>query len=320
MPSTPTLVRLGLALFVLAWIFGPYSLRAAIPIWLPFLVALGLELNFFVGGLRASPPSSGDRGPQEADRDRYGYGDEAEELLLVREGGEEVWVPYSGETGEELDELIAEAREAPEEEPPPPAEARRPFRGLALGLAVIAALALVFWFAETRTGWNGLDRDVRTEAEARFSAEASRLAEKRVEIRCDEAGEFVGAVQHADGVAVVAGDRAYLTPDRCFDLYRLEFKGEIRDNRTARALGVLAHETWHLRGVSDEGITECYALQSGVDLGRRFGLSIDTARRLMRQRLVESTQRGRTNAPYRLPPDCRDGGGLDLRPGSSEFP
>jgi hypothetical protein len=185
---------------------------------------------------------------------------------------------------------------------------------------VIAALAFAFWVIESRTGWSGLDEDVRAAAETRFSAEASRVAGKRVEIRCDEAGEFVGAVQHADGVAVVGGERAYLTPERCFDLYRLTFEGEVRFNRTSRALAVLAHEAWHLRGIADEGTTECYALQSGVDVGRRLGLSADTARRMMERQLVENAGREGSAAPYRVSPECRDGGSLDLTPSDGVFP
>jgi hypothetical protein len=321
LPAPLTLLRIGLALFVLVWIFGPYELRSAIPIWLPFLVALGLELHFLVSALRAPSARHADRGPQETDRARYGYG-EGDELLLVREGGEELWIPYSGESDEELSELIAEARERPEPEASPPTddEERRPFRRFAVGVGVLAALALVFWVVESRTGWNGLDPDVRAEATARFSAEASRVAEKPVTIRCDEAGEYVGAVQHADGVAVVGGELAYLTPERCLDLYRLAFKGEVRANRTGRALAVLAHESWHLRGVSDEGMTECYAVQSGVDVGRRLGLSADAARELMRAQLVENAVRGRAAPEYRIPPECRDGGRLDLHPGAADFP
>jgi hypothetical protein len=263
LPSPLTLLRIGLAVFVLAWIFGPYELRSAIPIWLPFLVALGLELHFLVSALRSPPARRADRGPQEADRELYGY-DEGEELLLVRDRDEELWIPYSGETDEELDALIAEARERPDPEAPPPVveedAGRRPFRRFAVGVGVIAALALTFWIVESRTGWNGVDPDARAEATARFSAEASSVADKPVTIRCDEAGDYVGAVQHADGVAVVGGELAYLTPERCLDLYRLAFKGEVRSNRTGRALAVLAHEAWHLRGLADEGTTECYAL------------------------------------------------------------
>jgi len=45
------MLRVALAVFVLAWIFGPYTLRTAVPIWLVFLIALGLELHIFVGAL-----------------------------------------------------------------------------------------------------------------------------------------------------------------------------------------------------------------------------------------------------------------------------
>jgi hypothetical protein len=325
LPSPPTLVRLGLAVFVLLWIFGPYSLQSAVPIWIPFLIALGLELNFFISALRPARPPRPDRAPEAADRERYGYGEDAEELLLVREGGEELWIPYAGESDEELEALIDEARERDdvEEAPAPPAgreRGRSPVLRLVTGVSLVAALGLVFWVVERNTGWNALDTETRAEAAARFSQEASRMAAKPVTIRCDEAGNYVGAVQHADGVALVGGELAFLTPERCLDLYRLAFKGEVRSSRTARALAVLAHEAWHLRGVSDEGITECYAVQSGVELGERLGLSADTARRLMRQQLTENVLRSRASPAYRIPSDCRDGGRLDLRPDVAPFP
>jgi hypothetical protein len=110
---------LTLLVFVLAWIFGPYALRSAVPIWLPFLIALGLELHFFVAALRPAPARRPDRGPEAADRERYGYGTGTEELVLAREQGEELWIPYAGETGEELNALIAAARERPETEAAP---------------------------------------------------------------------------------------------------------------------------------------------------------------------------------------------------------
>jgi hypothetical protein len=324
LPSPPTLLRIGLVVFVLAWLFGPYELQSAVPIWLPFLIALGLEVHFFVGALRPPPAQRPDRGPQTSDRERYGY--DAEELLLVRDEDRELWIPYSGETEEELQELLDDARELPEEEPAPAVvadqepERRLPLRRFVAGLGLIGALALTFWFVESRTGWNGLDASTRAEATARFSKEASRVAGKPVTIRCDEAGDYVGAVQHADGVAVVGGDLAYLTPERCLDLYRLAFEDEVRSSRTGRAVAVLAHETWHLRGVSDEGTTECYALQSGVELGERFGLSASRARQMMRQQLVENALLSRTSPAYRVPPDCRNGDRLDLNPNLSRFP
>ena len=83
---------------------------------------------------------------------------------------------------------------------------------------------------------------------------------------------------------------------------------------------MLAHEAWHLRGVRDEGTTECYALQSGVELGQRLGLSEDTARQMMRQQLVENRFAARRASSTSCPPDCRNGGALDLARGSDASP
>jgi hypothetical protein len=285
--SPLSLVRTGLVVFVVVWIFGPYALRSTVPAWLVFLVALGLELNFFLGALRPSPVRPPDRAPQPVDQERYGYYD---------------WAWDEDEPEEEL------------------AEPWLPVRQFLVGLGVIAALVLLIWFVDRQTGWDAIDADKRAQAEERFSDEASRIAGKPVTIRCDDSGSYVGAVQHADGVALVGGDLAYLTPERCLDLYRLAFKDEVRSSQTGRAVAVLAHESWHLRGLGDEGTTECYALQSGVELGRRLGLSEGTARRLMRQELTENALRKRGNLEYLVPPECRDGGRLDLHADSGQFP
>jgi hypothetical protein len=323
--SSLVALRVALAVFVLLWIFGPYALRAAVPIWLVFLIALGLELNFLIGALRPAPTPRPDRMPQAVDRERYGYVEETDDLLLVGSEGEELWIPYAGETDEEVDALIADVRDRYEEEArvaaarkrlPP----RRPVRRFLAGLGVIGALGFTFWLVESRTGWDALAAGTRAEAEARFSAEASRIAAKPVTIRCDESGDYVGVVQHADGVAAVGGDLAYLSPGRCHDLYRLTFKDEVRSSQTARAIAVLAHEAWHLRGVRDEGTTECYALQAGVELGVRLGLSEGTARQMMRQQLTENALRSGASLEYLVPTDCRDGGRLDLNPDTSQFP
>jgi hypothetical protein len=325
--SPLSVLRVALAVFVLAWLFGPYALRSGVPIWLVFLVALGLEVHFFLGALRPGPVRRPDRGPQAVDLARYGYKDRADDLLLVRDRDEELWIPYSGETDDEVKALIAAARRRTEEEAGTPAVAVREGRRIlpavrrfVVGLGVIGALGLILWVVESRTGWDAIDADTRAEAAVRFSDEASRIAAKPVTVHCDASGDYVGAVQHADGVAAVGGDLAYLTPERCLDLYRLAFKGEVTSSQTARALAVLAHEAWHLRGVRDEGTTECYALQAGVEIGRRLGLSEDTARQMMRQQLAENVLHGRGSPEYLVPPDCRDGGPLDLNPDVARFP
>jgi hypothetical protein len=301
-------VRLGLAAFVLLWLFDVAGARFYVPIWAAFVVALGLELHYFFGARRVRP--------------RVRERSEGEELLLVRDGDEEFWIPYAGESPDEVEELVAEVRaqtdveEAVETDVPSPWRSLRP---LLVGLGVIAALAAVVWIAGQR-GWDGLDDDAKAKATARFSAEASRIVGRPVEIRCDESRRIVGAVQHSDGVAEVGGDLAYLTPDRCHDLYRQAFEGGGPFSQTARAVAVLAHESWHLRGERDEGRTECFALQSGVELARRLGASDDTARRMMRQQLAENALRARGDAEYLVPPECRNGSELDLDPGSSRFP
>jgi hypothetical protein len=255
-----------------------------VPILIVFLIALGLELSFLVGAFRPGRARRPDRRPQEIDRERYGYRREDE------------------------DDVVEEARPA------------SPFGRFAVGLGVIGLLALTIWIVESRTGWDSLSGSTRAAAVERFSVEAGRIADKPVSIYCDESRDFVGAVQHADGVAEVGGERAYLTPEICFDLYRLAFEDDMRGSRTGRAIAVLAHEAWHLHGERDEGRTECYALQSGVEVGKRLGLSEERARQLMRQQLAENALRGGATVEYLVPPECRDGGSLDLRLGRSDFP
>ena len=280
-------LRVGLVGFVLAWILGPRGLRDSVPILVVFLLALGLEVYFLVSALRGGPSRAPDRGPQQVDREWYGFDDADEEER------EEDWVA-------------------------PPH--MRPFRSLAVGLAIISALVVASVVIDRNTGWAAVPGERRSEAVARFSEEASQIAEKRVAIRCDEGRDYVGAVQHADGVAVVGGELAILTPEVCNDLYRLAFEHETEGVRTGRALAVLAHEAWHLRGEADESTVECYALQSGVELGQRLGLSEGRARQLMRQQWVENALRGLDTLEYRLTPECRDGGQLDLDRAERSFP
>jgi hypothetical protein len=296
-------LRVALVVFVLAWILGPSELRDTIPIWLVFLVALGLEVAFVAAAFRGGRRRVPDRRPQQIDRDRYGYDLEAEDAQEEENEGDE---------GDEEDEEHAIE--------PDLGRSAAPLRRFALGIALIAALVGVVWIVEGRTGWDSVSRERRAEAVARMSAEASRVVGKPVSIRCDEARDYVGTVQHADGVAEVGGELAILTPEICDALYRLAFEGETRGSRTGRAIAVLAHEAWHLRGERDEGVTECYAVQSGVGLGRRLGLSESTARQLMRQQLTENALRGAGSLEYRVPSECRDGGRLDLDAADGSFP
>ncbi len=95
-------VRVALVVFVLAWLFDIGGARSYVPIWAAFLVALGLELQYFFGARRSRP--------------RVRERDDGEELLLVRDGEDEFWIPYAGESPDEIEELVAEARTQAEEE------------------------------------------------------------------------------------------------------------------------------------------------------------------------------------------------------------
>jgi hypothetical protein len=309
-------LRLPIAILVVAWLFAPPSIRDAIPLWLPFLVVLLLEAQFVLANYRDTEPFFGspDRRPGAADRDRYGTG-ELVDWAIVDDEGERVWVD------------LREPDEEDEAPTPPAASAaapgwslRRLARSLGEALAVLAVVAGLLLFFD-RGSWDELDAEARRAAESRFSAEATRVAGKPVRIRCDTSGRHVGAVQHADGVAVVGGDRAFLTPELCFALYELAFDGEMQSfSRTGRAVAVLAHESWHLRGVRREGVTECYALQSGVDVAIHLGLDEGEARRMMRSQLVANQLHGGGSAEYVVPPECINRGRYDLHPSVDRFP
>jgi hypothetical protein len=301
-------LRIAAVALILAWFFVP-GLRDWIPAWVPFLAFAALELNFLVGGLRDWGSATTKRGrlPQASDIEELG-GEEWLEPVLVKVDGRDVWLPEGAESEEDV-------------EAPPPLRRRAPLLGRLEGVAVVAALAFVLLVLVPQGGWDGLDREDRARTEERLSAEAGRIARHEAVVHCDARGEAVGVVQHADGIAEVGGRNAYLTPDICYRLYRLAFKGdEGAFSQTARAIAVLAHEAWHLRGESDEGITNCYAFQSGVALGERLGLSEGMAARMMRQQLADNAVFARSAPEYLVPRECRNGGRLDLDPGSSRFP
>jgi hypothetical protein len=312
-------LRVPLAIIVVAWLLGPPSVREAVPLWLAFLVAFALEAHFFVANYRNTEPFFGapDRRPSTADRERYGIRHDAD-WQIVDVDGEQVWVDLAESELSEADgdvpetgDLSTRARSS---------TVRRLARPAAEALGVLALVVALLLFFD-RGSWEELSRSDRRAAETRFSTEAGRIAGKPVRIGCDTSGRIVGAVQHADGIAVVGGDRAFLTPELCFALHRLAFDGDVPSfSQTGRAIAVLAHEAWHLRGVRDEGVTECYALQSGVGLGIRLGLDEDDARRMMRSQLVANELRREGDGAYLVPADCRNRARLDLNPSVDRFP
>jgi hypothetical protein len=286
--------RLAVLALVIGYFFLPYDVRAWIPVWLPFLAALGLEVQFFAGGYLAGKRGhvaapAPNRGPQTRD--------------LLELGWEPEWEDDEFDSAGELDE-------------------RRPYRRhLAEALVVIAIVAGILFYASRPHGWNAVSQANRARAEAVFSREATAIAGHPAAVVCDTSGEHVGVVQDADGAAQVGGRVAYLVPDLCDQLYQLEFKHRVPSfSHTGRAIAVLAHESWHLNGVANEGLANCFAFQSGVAVGVHLGLSESRARAMMREQLATNASDSASDSRYLVPPGCRDGGEYDLHTGSNAFP
>ena len=247
----PTALRAALIVFVLAAIFGPYEVRSAIPVWIAFLVALGLEINFLLGALGRPPrrrPTAGRRrstgsSTATAGRSRTTTRTRTRTTRSRRSSAS------ARRCGSSCSGIAVHRRARA------PLARREPHR---LGLAQRgdrtrgAGPLLAGGLDDRRQGGARPLRRVRRSTSAPSSTPT--------------------------GSPTVGGDLTYLTPERCLDLYRLAFEGEVTGSQTGRALAVLAHEAWHLRGVRNEGTAECYAFQSGVALGQRLGLSEDAAR------------------------------------------
>jgi hypothetical protein len=289
-------VRVLLVVAIVGWFFSPAEWRYAIPLWLPFLVAVALEVEFAVSGMLQrgrQPPRERGRAPQRADLERFGWDGEPPD-----DEDPEFWTS-----------------------PAVPRVRGSLVRRLAVSLAVVAFVALVGWGISIRRGWSSLDHHTQVQVQRILSREAGRIAGHQASVRCDAAGRHVGAVQEADGLAEVGGRNVWLTPAICFQLYRVIDKHDTHSfSPTGRALAVLGHESWHLHGVANEGLANCYGFQSGVTIGTRLGLPASHARALMREQLADNASDAAGTPTYLVPAGCHDGGRYDLHPGSSRFP
>jgi hypothetical protein len=197
-------------------------------------------------------------------------------------------------------------------------------RGVALTF-VCCATALV--------GWRSYEARA---LEHRLGGIASEIAGRKVRVHCQ--GRFGAAldVTGESGSVMFGPDGrpaniTNLKRDVCQRLngYRREHSGAkfgclARDApcsldtlKSLHALQTLAHESWHLEGQRNEAITECYALQTTAKVADRLGASEPEAQAAARAVFVQLYPRMPTE--YQTP-DCRDGGPLDLHPGSSVWP
>jgi hypothetical protein len=197
-----------------------------------------------------------------------------------------------------------------------------------VSVRLIAAF-LVIAAALTAVGF--ARREDRLREQDQLAAIASNLAGRHVGVRCpsflsslvDTHGE-AGRVQFDESGR--PANRTYLSPQTCKalrQLKRVDFRCIARGDcgydefKAGWAAHTLAHEAFHLRGFQDEGVTECYALQNTAFVAEQLGVSTPEARNLQAWLFVK----GYPNEPEEYhSPQCYDGGPLDLRPQSPQFP
>jgi hypothetical protein len=196
-----------------------------------------------------------------------------------------------------------------------------PVRVIAVLLVVVGGLAAL-GFAR---------HEERVREQDQLATIASDLAGRRVAVRCpsfvaslvDTRGE-AGRVQF-DELGRPA-NHMDLSPQTCKALRHLNAvdftcieRGEcgFKEFNAGWAAHTLAHESFHLRGFQDEGVTECYALQNTAFVAERLGVPEQQAQDLQ----AWLYKRGYTNEPTEYQSaQCYDGGPLDVRPQQTQFP
>jgi hypothetical protein len=197
---------------------------------------------------------------------------------------------------------------------------------LTIAAAVVAAL-----------GWWIADRQDRRGNEARLSAIASEIAGRDVRVACPgPLGRLLGwdivegSVRFdADGKPA---DETKIRKQSCAELDALAEGRRAKElecigrtaiacgrhgRETAMAVDVLAHESWHLRGVIDEAETECRSLQTIAWTAQQLGATAGQGRAIALAQY---------NGAYQEMPEayrsgaCTDGGALDMHPDDERFP
>ena len=268
-----------------------YLLSSSLQIWipplLPFLAAVAVEAQFFFSGARRRARRLvEDPGPQPRDLADFG------------------WVEDE-EPGDDVREPVA------------PSKVRR---RLVQAVLVLMLLSGLFLLDRSRPTWQKLPAHERAATVAILERQAARIAGHPAQVICDVKARHVGYVQDADGLAEVGGRRMWVTPGVCYRLAKIRQTTASTETSSGHAIAVLAHEAWHLHGVRSEAIANCYAYQSGVQVGRSLGLSATTARRLMHEQLADNPSNFADTPAYVVPSGCHRGGSLDLKLDGAHFP
>ena len=181
------------------------------------------------------------------------------------------------------------------------------------------------------SGWRFLRRE---QNEDRLALVASEIALRDVEVSCP--GFWTRLVEVTPNAGWVnfdehgrPNDETSLSAAMCRTLERV-WRGKERtfgcllaggcDRETLGAVSgivTLAHESWHLRGLVNEALTQCYAVQTTSAVARALGVPAVEAELVAARVALDDAraQRGEYHSPA-----CRPGGDYDLRPETRDWP
>jgi hypothetical protein len=191
------------------------------------------------------------------------------------------------------------------------------------------SIVLILLVAVVAVGWTKHQDRIREQDG--LAVVASNIVGHKVGVRCPNffkklvnvSGE-AGTVKFDEhGRPAAYTDLAPETCDALRDVAKVDFSCldtstcGYKQWKAAWAIHTLAHESFHLRGVSTESVTECYAMQTSARVAGGLGIPRDRAAQLQRWLWTK----GYPNEPTEYAtPLCHDGGPLDLHPLSPVWP
>ena len=159
--------------------------------------------------------------------------------------------------------------------------------------------------------WGGLIDAQAREGEVFF--DAAGVPESKLFLTrptCQRLRKFAGHRHHGELDCLAQADWAAAEP--------LPFDSECyaRTRRTIYAVLVLAHESYHTAGVTDEAAANCFAIQAMAWTAVQLRASEEEAERLA---LAMAALEPKQDPPYGTN-ECHAGGRLDLHPLTPAFP
>jgi hypothetical protein len=188
-------------------------------------------------------------------------------------------------------------------------------------------------------GWGFAARHDRVGNQNRLAAIASQISGRHVTVHCpgvlaraltDEAYETESGTVRFDAEGMPA-DETRLAKRTCSELdaiaegrraTQLACAGRSVScgddvQLVAQSVDVISHESYHLKGIMSEGMTECFSLQKLAWTAMQLGATEEQARGLAR--LQFETSYTQMPEQYRAS-GCSEGGALDVHPDDPRFP